>query len=224
MRGWGTGVFLIGCWVAAPCGATSPQESRAFVAASTDYVELAASDTVRIDLRYATANNFVGADIYGAFNHPYLHRTAAEKLTTAAAALAMVKPGYKLVIFDALRPRSVQWLLWQKVSGTEQQIYVANPRTGSIHNYGLAVDLSLLDDHERELDMGTPYDDFTPLAQPRREEQFLREGKLTQTQLDNRRLLRKVMEQAGFIQLPLEWWHFDALPRSEVKKDFSIVE
>ena len=101
---------------------------------------------------------------------------------------------------------------------------MANPKGGSIHNFGFALDLSILDEYGKELDMGTPFDDFTPLAEPRLEQKFLKEGKLTELQIKNRRLLRNVMEQSGFITLPVEWWHFDALPAAEVRLHYQIVE
>lgn len=72
--------------------------------------------------------------------------------------------------------------------------------------------------------MGTNFDDFSPLSQPRLEETFLREGKLSKAALENRHLLKTVMESAGFIQLPVEWWHFDALPEKEVKVKYKIIE
>jgi D-alanyl-D-alanine dipeptidase len=204
--------------------ATTVGESLQTVSTSINYIEVKSTDAIALELRYATTNNFTGQNLYGVFNHAYLQKSAAEKLIRAAANLKMVQPKYKLLIFDVLRPRSVQHLLWNKVKGTDQQKYVANPQTGSIHNYGFAVDLSIVDESGKELDMGTAFDDFTALAQPAQEEKFLESGKLTQQQLQNRRLLRKAMEDAGFIQLSLEWWHFDALPKAEVKKNYSIVE
>jgi len=215
-------ILLLG---SAPCAhATTVGESLQFVSSSPDFLEINISDAVALDLRYATTNNFTGHNLYGVFNRAFLHQLAAAKLARAAANLQAIHPKYKLLIFDALRPRSVQYLLWNKVKGTDQQKYVANPQGGSIHNFGFAVDLSVLDETGKELDMGTAFDDFTPLAQPALEEKFLESGKLTRQQLQNRRLLRKAMEDAGFIQLPLEWWHFDALPKTEVKMNYSIVE
>lgn len=199
-------------------------ESLQTVRTSINYIEVKSTDAIALELRYATTNNFTGQNLYGVFNRAYLQKTAAEKLNRAAANLKQAQPKYKLLIFDALRPRSVQYLLWNKVRGTDQQKYVANPQSGSIHNYGFAVDLSIVDESGKELDMGTAFDDFSALAQPAQEEKFLESGKLTQQQLKNRRLLRKAMEDAGFIQLPLEWWHFDALPKAEVKKNYSIIE
>lgn len=209
---------------AVPARAATVEESVRFVSSSPDYVEIGAADGVAVDLRYATVNNFTGQDLYGEFDSAFLHKIAAAKLLDAVARLKMISPEYRLVIFDALRPRSVQWMLWEKVVGTAQQKYVANPKGGSIHNYGFAVDISILDGAGRELDMGTPFDDFTPLAQPRYEAKFLKEGRLTKAQIANRRLLRRVMEEAGFNALRLEWWHFNALPRAEVKANYKIIE
>jgi D-alanyl-D-alanine dipeptidase len=204
--------------------AATVAESLQTVSTSNEYIEVKSGDAIVLDLRYATTNNFVGQNLYGVFNRAYLQKVAAGKLNLAAANLKIDQPKYKLIIFDALRPRSIQYLLWDKVKGTDQQKYVANPQSGSIHNYGFAVDLSIVDETGRELDMGTAFDDFTALAQPAQEEKFLESGKLTQQQLQNRHLLRKAMAAAGFIQLPLEWWHFDALPKAEVKKNYSIIE
>ena len=179
---------------------------------------------VTVNLRYASTNNFMKENLYGDFNRAFLHRIAADKLKKAAALLQKNKPGWKLLVYDGLRPRSVQWQLWKRVKGTDQQPYVANPKRGSIHNYGFAVDLTLQDAAGKELDMGTEFDHFGKLAQPALEQKFLKQGKLTEQQVKNRRLLRRVMEDAGFIQLPIEWWHYDALPKQEVKSKYKIIE
>jgi D-alanyl-D-alanine dipeptidase len=177
-----------------------------------------------VELRYATTNNFMHENLYGGFNKAYLHEVAYLKLVKAAGALQKLKPGYKLLIFDALRPRSVQRKMFQKVRTTAEESYVGNPDIGSVHNFGLAVDLSLQNPAGAEVDMGTPFDTFSDLAQPRYESKFLSEGRLTRAQIDNRSLLKKVMEDAGFKQIPNEWWHFDALPPEEVRAKFQIVE
>lgn len=221
---WSGGIALLASLLIGLACAATVQESARFVAQSRDFVELTAAGGLAIDLKYATTDNFVGQNLYGDFNKAYLHHIAAEKLAQAVKNLQLIHPAYKLVIYDALRPRSVQYVLWDKVKGTDRQKYVANPRHGSIHNFGLAVDLSILDEHGRALDMGTPFDDFTELAQPRLEQAFLKAGKLTPEQISNRMLLRKVMEDAGFIQLPVEWWHYDALPKARVMAEFRIVE
>lgn len=225
--------FLAGAAFAVALAATAAQaqtaprsleQSVAALEASQDYIRIGPGDGVDVDLRYASASNFVGEDLYGPLRNLYLHRVAAERLRRAAAILKERRPDLRLVVFDGLRPRSVQARLWSKVKGTAQQRYVANPASGSIHNYGLAVDLSLKGADGRELDMGTPFDDFSALSQPAAEARFLKTGKLTQAQVDNRRTLRDVMQAAGFRQLPLEWWHFDALPPGEVRRKHRIVE
>jgi len=209
---------------AAPVLAANPQESLNFLLKSDDYREITPADGVVIDLRYAGANNFVGQDLYGPFKRLFLHKRAADKLKAAVALLKHEHPGYKFVIYDGLRPRSVQYVLWQHVAGTPQEKYVADPKKGSVHNYGLAIDLSVQDDKGRDLDMGTGFDSFTPLAETQLEKDKLVSGELTAAQLENRMILRRPMEEAGFKVLPEEWWHFDALPAELVRKQFTIVE
>jgi len=219
---------LILCLLAAlsvgPVWATTTQDSLDFLLKSDDFREITAADGVVIDLRYASPNNFVGQDLYGPFKRLFLHKRAADKLKAAIALLKHEHPGYKFVIYDGLRPRSVQYLLWHKVAGTPQEKYVADPKKGSIHNFGLAVDLSVQDEKGRDLDMGTDFDSFTPLAETQLEKDKLAAGELTQAQLDNRLILRRPMEEAGFKVLPEEWWHFDALPAELVRKQFTAVE
>jgi D-alanyl-D-alanine dipeptidase len=195
-----------------------------FVLQSRDFVELTDAADLKIDLRYAGVNNFAGINFYGEFNRAFLHKITVEKLAHARKTLAERHPDFKFIVFDALRPRSVQRVLWSKVAGTEGQKYFANPDLGSLHSFGFAIDLSLLDASGRELDMGAGFDDFREIAQPRFEDRFLREGRLTAEQISNRKILRATMEAAGFIQLPNEWWHFDALPKTEVRTNYQIVE
>jgi D-alanyl-D-alanine dipeptidase len=202
--------------------ATPPDMAR--WARNPDYTDVSTIANVHVELRYASENNFLGKNLYGEFHRCLLHRVAAEKFRRAALILEQTRPGWKLLVFDCLRPRGLQEKLFAAVEGTARQPYVANPRTGSIHNYGLAVDLSLEDENGREVDMGTVFDDFTSLAQPAREQEYAASGKLSREQLANRLLLRKVMTQAGFIQLPIEWWHYDAVRKQQVRKTFKIVE
>ncbi len=107
---------------------------------------------------------------------------------------------------------------------TPGEKYIAKPEPGSLHNFGFAVDLTVLDERGRELDMGAGYDDFRDIAQPQLEAKFISSGELTREHFRNRMTLRSVMETAGFAQLAHEWWHFDALPKAEVKDRFRIVE
>lgn len=177
-----------------------------------------------VDLRYASTNNFTGKDVYGEFRTAYLHEIAFHKLTKATERLAQLKPGFKFIVFDTLRPAWAQEVLFSYVAGTPQEPYVANPKDGSVHSYGFAVDLSILDDRGVELDMGTGFDAFSELSEPQLEERFLKEGRLTEAQVQNRNLLREAMIHAGFIQAPNEWWHFDALPLEEIKGRYPRFE
>jgi D-alanyl-D-alanine dipeptidase len=200
------------------------KESLQYVSASPQFVEIKTSNELLIDLKYATPDNFVGRNMYGEFNRAFLHHDAAFSLIRAAIALKKLHPNWKLIIYDALRPRSIQYVLWNKVKGTADEQYVADPEKGSLHNYGLAVDLSIIDEKGKPIDMGTSFDSFDVLAQPKLEDQFLKEGKLSRKQIQNRQLLRKVMQDAGFIQLPHEWWHYNRYPIEQVRTQFSIVE
>ena len=191
---------------------------------SSDFVELKSDENFVINLKYASVDNFMGENVYHEFNRAFLHKLAAEKLFAAATKLKSIKPGYKFIIYDVLRPRSVQWKMWNKVKGTYQQQYIANPENGSNHNFGMAVDLSILNSAGDVLDMGTGFDEFDERSQPKYEEKFFLEKKLSALHIENRNLLRSCMEGSGFKQLSTEWWHFDALPRAEIRARYKIVE
>lgn len=210
--------------VVLPAWPASIQDTLKFLRNSEEFREVVSDEGVTVDLRYAGSDNFLGYDIYGPFRRLFLHVQAADKLEAAAALLRQEHPGYKFVLYDGLRPRSAQYALWRRVAGTPQEKYVADPGPGSIHNYGLAVDLSVLDETGAELDMGTGFGDFTPLAEPRLEPDKLASGELTWAQFENRMILRRPMEEAGFKVLPWEWWHFDAQPHEVVRRHFKIVE
>lgn len=177
-----------------------------------------------VDLKYSSDDNFLGEDVYGNLNRCFLQKAVAIKLCNAQKILKEFYPGYNFIIFDCVRPRSVQYKMWEIVKGTKKQIYVANPDKGSIHSYGAAVDLSIVDKNNQELDMGTIFDYFGPLAQPRYEEKFLREGKLTLIQIKNRKLLRKIMKDASFYGILSEWWHFNGFSPSQVRRMYKMVD
>lgn len=182
------------------------------------------NNRITVLLKYSTEDNFIGKDVYGDLEKCYLQAEVAKMLSQAQESLSKMRPDYKLLVFDCVRPRSVQWKMWEVVKGTEWQQYVAPPASGSIHNYGSAVDLTIINAEGKELDMGTAFDYFGEEAQPKLEEKFLRSGRLTMEHINNRKLLKKVMESAGFTQLPNEWWHFNAFPVEEEKRKYKIVE
>lgn len=180
--------------------------------------------SLELDIRYATENNFMGKVLYEGYDKCFLQEEVAHMLVNAHEILKQVHPDLRFLIFDGTRPRSIQEIMWEKVKGTPEQEYVASPKSGSMHNYGAAIDLSLTHIDTGELDMGTPYDFFGEEAQPRYEEKFLSLGKLSQAQVSNRRMLRRAMNQSGFTGILNEWWHFNAYPNKVTRKRFTIVE
>ena len=182
--------------------------------------------TIDVELKYSTTDNFVKKDVYGDLENAYLQPEIAKKLARASDFLRKEHPNYHLLIYDAARPNSVQQILWDEIKVPERQKpqYVANPKIGSIHNFGCAVDLTVANAKGVPLDMGTPYDFFGPLAYPRMESQMLAQGKLTKQQLANRQVLRQAMTQAGFRQNTTEWWHYDGLSRNAARAKFGMIK
>ena len=121
---------------------------------------------------------------------------------------------------------SIQRELYAAVAGTPRAGYVANPDgpTGSVHTYGAAVDVSLMDVHGQEVDMGTPFDHVGRLAQPRYEAAYLRAKKLTRRQVAHRHMLRRALVAAGFRTIRNEWWHFDAVQGAALRRRYTRLD
>lgn len=194
------------------------------IANHADFRPLASVDGIRVDLRYASAKNFVGRNLYGELNCAWLHREAATGLELAQRWLLVNCPSHSLLVLDALRPHRVQQTLWQWLAGTELQLYLADPARGSIHSFGMAVDVTLVDAQGLELDMGTSFDDLTLLSHPQHEPKHVSEGLLSEQQVANRMLLRQAMLQSGFVGIPTEWWHFDFGDRAQVRQNYLRIE
>ena len=186
-----------------------------------DWSEIKGIKNLTIRMPYATFDNFTGHDIYCGVQRAFLHKDAMQKLRWAAAALKKREPNYKFIVFDAARSNHAQEVLRAAVRGTPWQSFVTSPATGSIHAYGMALDIGLLDANDELVDMGLPYDSFAFYAGKRGEKQALEQGLLTQTQIDNRELLRSVMGQSGWINLPSEWWHFNAAPSDTIRAKYA---
>jgi len=193
------------------------------VPGSPDFRHLRTIAGIAVDLRYAGADNFVGRDLYSPLDCAWLHRDAAAAIESVVSYLAQRAPGYKVLLLDALRPHRVQEELWDALAGTSLQMYLAPPERGSIHSFGMAVDITLLDPSGRELDMGTGFDDMTELSHPVLEARHLASGELSAAQIANRQLLRDAMFQAGFSGINSEWWHFDCGDRIVVRRDYTKV-
>ncbi|MFN4145678.1 MAG: M15 family metallopeptidase [Runella sp.] len=183
--------------------------------------------TLKVELKYSTTDNFIKEDVYGELERAYLQKSAAQKLVKAHQYLKQEKPNYTLLVYDAARPRSVTKIFWQRMSHlpyNRREDFVADPAKGSIHNFGCAVDLTIADQNGHPLDMGTIFDYFGTLAEPRHEAAMLKAGKLTKQQVENRRLLRRVMTKAGFTGIQTEWWHFNAMSRERAKATYGFIE
>jgi D-alanyl-D-alanine dipeptidase len=184
--------------VVAGCAAHPPRERGPF--RPPELTELVTLDpSIRLDIRYATADNFTGRPVYEQAR-AFLQRPAAEALVRAQARLRA--QGYGLVVFDGYRPWRVTKLFWD-LTPADQKDFVADPRQGSRHNRGCAVDLSLYDlATGREVEMPSGYDDFSARAHPDYP------GGTPESRA-RRDLLRAAMEAEGFTVYEFEWWHFD---------------
>ncbi len=178
---------------------------------------------VAVELRYATTHNFVRRDMYAGYDCAWLHRDAADALTHVAANLRAVRPDLRLLVLDALRPQRVQELMWDSLDGTELRQYLAPPDHGSIHSFGMAVDVTLIDGEGRELDMGTPFDDLTERSHPALELELLQRGEITAVQIANRQILRNAMTANGWQGISTEWWHFDCSDRRLVRQNYTRI-
>lgn len=195
------------------------------LAARTDLVDAATVvPNLQVDLRYATADNFLGAPVYGDLATCYLAKDAAAMLARAGSELAAHHPELRLHVWDCARPAVIQRRMWAVVVGTPAERYVADPKKGSIHSFGCAVDITLAGTDGTPLDMGTPHDYFGRRAQPDVELELRQRGELSAAQLANRLVLREVMVRAGFQPLSVEWWHFDCATQSDTRRRFRIIE
>jgi D-alanyl-D-alanine dipeptidase len=173
------------------------QEKNSSIINDTTFVNLKEySQDFVYDMKYATTDNFLKAKVYD----------CAEcflRLKTVTALVEVNKKflekGYKIKIFDCYRPLDIQKKMWKIVSNPE---YVANPAKGSIHNRGGAVDITLVDSNEKELDMGTSFDFFGVEASHNY-------PKVSEEVKQNRILLKTIMTNSGFNSFDSEWWHYN---------------
>ncbi|MNJ85951.1 D-alanyl-D-alanine dipeptidase [compost metagenome] len=179
------------------------------------------------ELKYATADNFMRRVLYDTLKTVYVQAEVARRLAKSQDYLTQKNADYHLLVYDGLRPLSVQWEMWNAldtIPESERGKFVSNPRNGSVHNYGAAVDITICDQNRNPLDMGAGYDDIRKIAYPSLEAEFLASGELTQQQVNNRKLLRSALQNQGFSNIPTEWWHFNAFSRSVVKTKFQLVK
>ena len=189
------------------------------IAAHPSFCRLDTISGIVFDLRYAGNNNFDGRVLYRGIDCAWLRVEAARGLETAAAWLAAHHPGHRLLVLDALRPQRVQEAIWRDVRGTPGERYFADPALGSVHSFGMAVDVTLLDARGRELDMGSGFDEMSVRSHPALEDEQLAAGSITAPHVAARQMLRGAMHAGGFDGIATEWWHFNLGDRDRVRRE-----
>jgi zinc D-Ala-D-Ala dipeptidase len=169
----------------------APDKNEKLIDATTLVKDLA------LDFKYATEDNFLHKKVYPSDAKCLLRETAAKKLAVAAEALRA--KGYRFKAYDCYRPRSVQYEMWKIFP---KPGYVADPKYGSNHNRGAAVDITLVTLDGKDVEMPTPFDTFSEAAH-----HGYSGG--TEASRKNRETLREAMEAAGFKKNAMEWWHYD---------------
>jgi len=185
---------------------------------SLGYINIAEQDSnIIVSLMYARNDNFTGKILYNDLREAYLHKDAIAPLLKAQRILQEKQPDYHLIIFDAARPMYIQQQMWDVVKGTRQQNYVSNPaHGGGLHNYGLAVDVSIVNALGDTIPMGTKVDHLG-------REAHTDYTAISPEALQNRRLLISVMREAGFRSLPSEWWHFNLVSRQVAREKYKVI-
>lgn len=179
------------------------------------------------DMKYYSTDNFMHIKLYERINRPFLQKEVADRLSKCQEYLCSIDTSLHLFIYDALRPVSVQWKIWKALDTIpigEREKYASNPINKSVHNFGAAVDLTICNSKRVPLDMGAGFDEFRKIAYPSMENYFLSQGELTIQQVENRKLLRKVMRSQAFRNLPTEWWHFNACSRADALIKYQVIE
>ncbi len=193
---------------------------------SLGFVDVSAIDNnIIVDLMYGRDDNFAGRKMYTSLTKAYLHPQAAAALVIAQKELKKSYPELTLKVCDAARPMSVQRIMYQIVKGTPKAKYVSNPvNGGGLHNYGLAVDITISDSTGHELPMGTKVDHLGYEANIDNENMLVSKGIITKEHLANRKLLRRVMIAGGWKPLKSEWWHFNFRTRAQAKAKYRRLD
>lgn len=203
--------------------ADTPKEAQMRAAGLVDIHDL--DSTIAVDLIYAKPYNFMGKVLYKDVKKAFMLEETAQKLVKANRLLKTIRPDLNLIVYDAARPISIQQEMWDSVEGTDKEDFVANPaRGGGNHNFGNAVDVTIIDCTGHPIPMGAEYDCFADQSRTNIEQQLIDEGIITKRELENRLLLRRVMTESGFLPIDEEWWHFDNRPTKYARENFKIIE
>lgn len=181
---------------------------------------------IKIELKYTTNDNFVKKVLYKKIDKAYLQKDVAIRLSKCQDYLTSLHPDLYLLVYDAVRPVSVQQIMWTSLDSipVKRRVkFVSNPKNRSIHNYGAAVDLTICNAAGVPLDMGAKYDEIDSIAYPSLEALFLKRGLLTKEHIANRVILRKVMASQQFTGIASEWWHFNACSRQSAALKYQLM-
>ncbi|MBQ8366286.1 MAG: M15 family metallopeptidase [Alistipes sp.] len=200
-------------------------------------------DSILVDLKYSTEDNFVGVDMYGNLERAYLEPSFAKRVVMAQRLLKERHPDLTLLIYDAARPISVQRRMREAVIGTHLEAFVADGTRGGRHNYGVAVDLTIATNDGAPLDMGAGFDEFSPASAvkdtPDTSDAATRtikvytdyvnslvdSGVVSRDAAHNRILLLEVMCEAGLVPYRREWWHYEeVISISETRKRYKLLD
>ena len=199
--------------------------------------------TIIVDLKYSSEDNFVGEDMYGELEDAYFEKEFADRVAHAQRILQSRHPEYTLLIYDAARPISVQRYMHQLVQGTEFEDFVADGTRGGRHNYGVAVDLTIVHKDGTPLDMGAEFDEFSDAAavkgtpdtsDPKTRSvdvyeayilSLVAQDVISVEAANNRILLIEVMHEAGLVPYRREWWHFEEImSMSETRNRYQLLD
>ena len=183
--------------------------------------------SILVDLRYASRDNFLGRELYPATMEAYCEPELARCLVNAQRDLKRIDSQLSLVVLDAARPVSVQREMFEYVRGTDKEPYVANPNVdfgGGFHNFGMALDVAIVDNTGKMLDFGTEYDSFNEKAHSYANAEMVKSGKLSITAYKNRLLLYYVMGKNDMLPLYNEWWHFQREFSEEQKSKYKLLD
>ena len=204
---------------------TTKRSATAQQLARQGYQEIEQCDpTIHISLMYARPDNFCGVVLYNDLREAFLHPEAMKALQKAQAYLKQLRPDLSLKVYDAARPMHIQQRMWDEVKHTSKAIYVSNPaHGGGMHNYGMAVDITLCTLKGDTLDMGTKIDYMGKAAHIDNEAALVSTHIISPEARRNRQLLRQVMRYGGFMPLRTEWWHFNKCSRAVAKKYYKVI-
>ena len=201
----------------------TPVEHRLLGQGLTDITRTDSS--IAVHLVYATPYNFMGRQLYQGLHHAFALPQVVKQLVRAREILKSLRPDLTFIVYDAARPISIQHQMWEMVKDTPMRDFVCDPTQGQgMHNYGAAIDLTLMDCTGRTLPMGSEYDYFGDESRVNLEPALLAAGRITPRELENRLLLRRVMTEAGFLVFEPEWWHFNLVTPEEAARTLQVIE